>query len=160
MSKRDQQMENLRIETSMQVAHGIHGDAFAKAFEAIKQLDPRNPDNMVTVQRLLRSPNPGEAFVQWHKRNETLREVGDDPAKSREKVAADTRAALLADPEFRKQIIADLQAEANGGTTGKPNTITRLPRSLNGAPGGSRPGVASETFDGSPQAIAESAWRD
>jgi hypothetical protein len=159
LSKRDQQMEALRVETSLQMAHAIHKEAFDKAYEAVAKLDPRNPDHQMTVRRIYAAPNPGEALVDWHKRNETLRVVGDDPTKYRETVAAEVRQALLADPEFRKQVIADLRAEATGGNDGKPNTITRLPKSLNGVAGGARESVGSEVFDGSPQAIAESAWR-
>lgn len=153
------QVQKDRVASSFADAHGRHGEAFPKAMEAITAMNTNDPVAQTIVRNIWGSPNPGEALVAWHKRNETLREVGNDPVKYREKVEADARAKLIADPEFRKQIIADLQAEANGGSNGKPNTITRLPKSLNGAPGGSRAGPASDDFDGSAQAVAESAWR-
>ena len=153
-----EQLAQQRVETSMAIAHAIHRDGFSKAFEAVQKLDPRNPDDQMTVRRIYAAPNPGEALVQWHKRNETLREVGDDPVKYREKVAADARDALVKDPEFRKQLIEELRAEASGADGGRPNTITRLPRSLNGAAGSNR-GVDRIDNDDSDRAVADSAWR-
>lgn len=150
-----------RVETSMALAHTKHGDSFAKAFEAVGKLNPQNQDDRVTVQRIYASPNPGEALVAWHKRNETLREVGDDPAKFKERIAAETRDALMKDPEFRKTLLEGLRAEASTGDNGRPNTTLRLPKSLNGAVGGNRRAAAEiDQFDGSDQGIAESAWRD
>ncbi len=159
LSKRDQQMEALRVETSLQMAHAIHKESFDKAYEAVTKLDPRNPDDQMTVRRIYAAPNPGEALVQWHKRSETLRVVGDDPGKYKETLAAEIRQSLMTDPEFRKQVIEGLQAEALGGPNGKPNTSVRLPANLNGSPGGTRERVPADAFDGSPQAIADSAWR-
>jgi hypothetical protein len=154
------QVQKDRVASSFADAHSRHGEAFPKAMEAISAMNTTDPAAQALVRNIWSSPNPGEALIQWHKRNETLREVGDDPAKYREKIETEARTKLMADPEFRKQLIADLQAEASGGANGKPNTITRLPKSLNNSPGGSRAGFASEVFDGSPQAVAESAWRD
>lgn len=154
-----QQLVAQRVETSMEIAHSKHGDAFAKAFDAVQKLDPQNPDDQMTVRRIYGSPNPGEALVAWHKRNEALRVVGDDPSAYAEKVRAETRDALMKDPEFRKSLLDSLRAEASQGADGKPNTITRLPRSLNGAAGGNRREASDTMLDGSDQAIAESAWR-
>ena len=154
------QLADQRVEFSMMLAHTVHKDAFTKAFEAVSKLDRNNPDDRVTVQRIYASPNPGEALVQWHKRNETLREVGDDPAKYREKIATEAREALMKDPEFRKQLLEDLRAEASGANTGRPNTVTRLPKSLNGAAGGNT-GRDSDPlqYDDSHSAVFDSAWR-
>jgi hypothetical protein len=148
-----------RVETSMAIAHSKHGESFAKAFEAVGKLNPQNPDDRAVVQRIYANPNPGEALVAWHKRNETLREVGDDPTKYREKIAAETREALMKDPEFRKSLIEGLREEASRGEDGKPNTTVRLPRSLNGAAGGNRRDATQVQYDDNDQAIAEAAWR-
>jgi hypothetical protein len=139
----------------MAIAHASHKDTFEKAFAAINKLNPQNPDDRVTVQRIYSSPNPGEALVSWHKRAQTLAEVGDDPAAYRERVAKETREALMKDPEFRKQLIADLRGEAaNPGPDGSPRTTTRLPGSFNRAPGSNL-----GTEDDSEQAVANAAWR-
>lgn len=160
LSKRDQQMDALRVETSMQIAASRHGDSFSQAFAAVQKLDPRNPDDQMTVRRIYASPNPGEAMVAWHKRNVTLQEVGEDPVAYRQRIADETRKTLMADPEFRKQLLEDLRAEANGADNGKPRTITRLPKSLNGVTGNNSARDADPyQYDDSDQAVAESAWR-
>lgn len=148
-----QKQENNRVATSFEIAHGFHKEAFDKAIAAVQTLDPNNPDNRATVQRIWASPNPGEALVQWHKRNETLREVGDDPAAYRERLAKETRESLMKDPEFRKQLLADLRAEAEGDG----NTVFTPPRSLNGARGG-RVAVDTSVLSDDPQAIFDSAF--
>jgi hypothetical protein len=154
-----QELSNLRVSLSLQLASGRHGDTFNAAIAEIAKLDQQNPDNQRLVAQLYNSPNPGEAVVQWHKRNVTLREVGDDPAAFRQKITTETREALMKDPEFRKQLIASLQAEASGETngSGRPNTSVRLPPSLNRANG-----TGERSFDpgalGDPQSIFDSAW--
>lgn len=152
-----QQLGNMRVELSMQIASAVHGETFDKAFAALKSLNPRDPDAQMTVRRIMASDNPGRAVIDWHKRNETLREVGDDPAKFRERVATETREALMKDPDFRKQLLAELRGEAETGDNGRPRTAVRLPRSLNGAPGNaahSEGGVG----DGSDRAVFDSAF--
>lgn len=162
LSKRDQQLANARVETSMAIAHGFHKETFEKAFEAINKLNPQNPDDRVVVQRIYSSPNPGEALVNWHKRNETFARVGDDPAKFEERIREETRQALLNDPEFRKKIVAEMRGEAaQPGPDGRPRTTTRLPGSLARA-GGSNLGAERSDprgADESDQAVADAAWR-
>lgn len=149
------------VATSFEIAHIRHGDAFPQAMEAVNKLKIDNPSDRMVVQDIYNSPNPGEALVSWHKRNKTLAEVGDDPAAYRERVAKETREALLKDPEFRKQLIADMRGEAATGDDGRPRTTTRLPKSLNGAQGSNvgTSRVDPDQYDGSPQAIADAAWR-
>lgn len=161
LSKRDTQISNQRVETSMAIAHAIHKDTFANAFEAINKLNPQNPDDRVVVQRIYASSNPGEALVSWHKRSQTLAEVGDDPAAFREKVRSETREALMKDPEFRKQLVAELRGDAARGDNGNPRTTTRLPGSLARA-GGSNLGADRGDLHGhddSEQGVADAAWR-
>lgn len=162
LSKRDAKLENNRVETSMAIAHAFHKDGFEKAFEAINKLNPQNPDDRTTVQRIYNSPNPGEALVNWHKRSQTLAEVGDDPAAYRERVAKETREALMKDPEFRKSLVAELRGEAARGDDGNPRTTTRLPQSLHRAAGSN---LGAERIDpratnDSEQAVADAAWRN
>ena len=154
------EIRNTRFQTSLEMAHTRHGDAFTKAFEASQKLNPANPDDLETGRRIFNSPNPGEALVAWHRRNETLREVGDDPTKYRERIAAETREALMKDPEFRKQLVESLRAEAATGADGKPNTQVRLPKSLNGAAGGNRRDATMPVYDDNDAAIAAAAWVD
>lgn len=162
LSQRDQQMAAQRLENSMALAHVAHKETFEKAWGALNQLNPSDPEARATVQRITASPNPGEALVNWHKRQATFAEVGDDPVAYRARVAQETREALMKDPEFKKQLIAELRGEAQRpGPDGNPRTATRLPNSLARASGSNlgaeRTNVRGD--DDSEQAIAESAWR-
>lgn len=153
------QMEDLRVNMSMENARVRHQGAFDAAFQTVTKLDPQSPDNRELVRRIYAAPNPGEALVQWHKRTETLREVGDDPAAYKAKIAEDTRKALMEDQEFRKQLLADLRAEAETGDNGRPRTSTRLPASLNRAAGGNiRAPIDPGILDGSDRAVFDGAF--
>jgi hypothetical protein len=156
-----QQTQNQRVETSLAIAHAVHKDVFEKAYGAMTALNPQDPEARATVQRIMAAPNPGDAMISWHKRNQTLAEVGDDPTAYRERIAKETREAAMKDPEFRKALLAEMRGEAANGADGQPRNVTKLPRSL-AAAGGSNAGadrVDPNAFDGSPQAIADSAWR-
>lgn len=153
------QSADIRLETSFAIAHAIHKDTFEKAWGELSKLDPKNPDDRVTVQRIQRAQNPGQALIDWHKRTETLRRVGDDPDKFEKDVETRTRESLMKDPDFRKQLLEELKAEAREpGHDGRPRHQLRLPPNLNGAAGR---GAASEvqTLDGSEQGVADAAWR-
>lgn len=156
----ERRLEEMRVNNSMELAHARHGDMFAAAYKAFVEAGQRgDADTIALGQRILKSPNPGESLVQWHKRNEVLRQVGDDPAKYRESVAEETRKQLAADPEFRKQILAELRADAEIGENGKPRTITRMPRSLNGTAGSNIGAPDDRTaLDGSESAIFASVF--
>jgi hypothetical protein len=155
----NQQIKDQRINISMELSRTRHGETFDAAFGALKSLDANNPDNRQLVQRLIDAPNPGEAVVTWHKRNEALREVGDDPTAYKAKIAEDTRKALMADPEFRKQLVAELRGEAMTGDNGRPRTTVKLPASLNRAGGNNmRAPNDLEIYDGSESATFNSAW--
>jgi hypothetical protein len=154
-------MKKQAVETSFALAHSTHKDTFANAFQAINKLDPQNPDDRATVQRIYNSPNPGEALVQWHKRSTALSRVGDDPDAYERSIEERTRQSLLKDPEFKKQLLAEMRQEAATGQNGSPRTETRLPPSL-ARRGGSNLGVERgdhDRHDNSEQAVADAAWR-
>lgn len=158
LQQRDKALKDMRADMSLQMAHSKYGDVFTKAFEATKALDPRNPEDRAIAQRIYEAPNPGEALVQWYKRNETLRQVGDDPEKYKEQIAKETREALARDPEFRKLILEELRAEAEAGDGGSPRTIARFPRSLNNVPGSNSQRAESQS-ENSEGGIFRSAFR-
>jgi hypothetical protein len=146
------------VNASIEAARTRHGPVFEDAWKALSSL-PKAPETAELVRRMEAMPNPGEAVVSWHKRNQAIREVGDDLAGYKAKLAEETRKSLMADPEFRKEILASLRGEATTGDQGRPRTAVRLPRSLSQAAGGnSRMPNDSEVFDGSEGAIAASAW--
>lgn len=156
----EQRLEQNRIATSFQIAHAFNKEPFEQAMAAVQKLDRNNPDDRAIVQRIWTSADPGRSLIDWHQRNEVLRTVGNDPAKYRQGLEAEIRAALAQDPEFRKSLLADLRTEAQTGDNGRPRTEVRLPPSLNRAAGSNlRAEQDADLGDGSDQAIADAAWR-
>jgi hypothetical protein len=158
LSKR---IDEVRVQTSMMIAEEVHGEAFTKAFAELIKLPQNDPQSQLIVKRIVEAPNPGRAVLNWHKQQETLARVESDPTANEARIRDETRKALMADPEFKKQLIAELRGDAARGENGQPRTVTRLPRSLNGA-AGSNIGVTRgdpRGDDDSDQGIAESAWR-
>src|SRR6185312_2169750 len=138
-----------RIETSLADAHETHGEVFVKAYQeltginiinaadrSVAGLNRQDPVAQATVSRIMAAPNPGRELMRWYTQQQTLREVGNDPAKYREGIESQARAKLMKDPEFRKQILADLKAEASGANGGQPRNVVRIPKSLSDAAGG------------------------
>ena len=163
MSRVEQMFANMRFQNSMDIARAMHKDKFEAAWDAVNKLSAQKPDELEAARQIYNAPNPGVELMKWHARNETLRIVGDDPVKYRENVSNEIRDALMKDPEFRKQLLDDLRAEATGETPSKPKrSITRLPKSLNGATGQShqkdRDPLVADTDD-SDTAVFNSAWR-
>jgi hypothetical protein len=141
---------------SMSFAQSRHGQTFVNAFEALKTQAQQNPQ----IARAIRdAPDPGEALIQWHKRTEAMREIGDDPAQFRTRVAEEARTTLMKDPEFRRQVLEELRGEAQTGDNGRPRTTTNLPRSLARAAGGNARAVSDHAFlDGSDNAVFSAAF--
>jgi hypothetical protein len=161
LSARDTQIADQRVDFSMKLAHKFHKDTFERAWEAVNRLNVNDPDSRAIVQRITASPDPGEALVNWHRREQTRAEVGDDVVAYRERVAKEAREAAMKDPEIRKQIIAEMRGEAATGENGSPRTTTRLPPSL-GRAAGSNVGTGRadpRDQDDSQQSIADAAWR-
>ena len=59
-------------------------------------------------KKVINSPNPFAAAVDWHKRHRVATEVGNDPDAYREKILVDA----MNNPEFRARFMATLTAEA------------------------------------------------
>lgn len=158
------------VEASMADAHDTHGEEFVKAYEAltginpvtqqvVRQVDKNDPMVKAEVARVLNAPNPGKALMSWSKRQATLQRVGTDPDKFEESIRTQTREALMKDPEFRKQMLADLRAEAAQGDNGRPRT--RFPKSIGDAAGGSSAQTSDpRAFDDSEEGVFENVWSD
>lgn len=152
--------ESVRNVTNMNLAftQDRYGEKFDAAYQAIIQAAQVDPGAKLEIQRALNSPNPGAAIMRWHRDRETLNLVGSDPEAYRKKVADETRAALLADPEFRKEMLAGLRSE---GANGNARHVTRLPKqipSLNGASGAGR--NERVVGSGSEQELYDDAFAD
>jgi hypothetical protein len=120
------------VNAALADAHDEHGEEFVAAYKALTSQNPGDPTARAVVQRIWDAPNPGKAIMRWYGEQKILREVGGDPNAYKQKVVQE----ILSDPEFRKQILADMRGEAQRGDGGRPRTTTRLPKSLNGASGG------------------------
>lgn len=158
------------VEASMADAHEAHGEEFVKAYEdltginpvtqqVVRQIDRNDPVIKAEVARVLSAPNPGRALMNRYRQQAAMREIGADPNKYRETVRAETREALMKDPEFRKEILASLRAEAAQGDNGRPRNVTRFPKSLTDVSGGQSaqhrdPG----DYDNSEDGVFESVW--
>lgn len=130
------------VNMNLEMTRDAHGEKFVTAYNAIIDASQQDPEARIAINKALASPNAGREIMHWHAARETLREVGPDPAAYRKKVADETRAALLADPEFRKEILAGLKDEAAGRGNAAPRNVIRGPiragttiPSLNGANG-------------------------
>jgi len=160
------------VESSMADAHEAHGEEFVKAYENLTGINPvtkqvmrqvsrDDPMTRAEVARIVNAPNPGRALMNWHKQQTTLQRVGSDPDKFAEQIRTETREALMKDPEFRKQLLADLKSEAAQADNGRPRNVTRFPKSLGDASGSqSAQRVNPADFDGSEEGIFESVWAD
>jgi len=154
------QLRAMQVNHSMELASVKHGKAFADGFSALKSLDKSTPENRDLMSRILSAPNPGEAVVAWHKRNEVSREIGDDLEGFKARIAREAREAARADEEFRKQVFEDMRAEAMSGNQGRPRTETRLPPSLGRTPGGNgRAPNDREIYDDADSSVFHSAFR-
>lgn len=146
------------VNASIEAARAKHGQLFQDAWASLEGM-PKSPDTVALVKRMEASPNPGEAIVSWHKRNVAQREVGDDLDAYKSRLAEETRKSLIADPEFRKELLASMRGEALTGDQGRPRTAVKLPKSLSQTPGSNaRAPDDLAIFDGSDSATFASAW--
>ena len=67
-------MQNARAEDSLARAHERYGEDFEKGYEEI--LDRATNGDRTAAQIVVNSPNPGEAIVNWYKRESVLQQVG------------------------------------------------------------------------------------
>jgi hypothetical protein len=160
------------VSASMADAHETHGDEFVKAYEnltginpvtqqVVRQIDRTDPVRMGEIQRVINAPNPGRALMNWQRQQATLQRVGSDPAKFEEGIRNETREALKADPEFRKELLAALRAEAATADNGRPRNVTRFPKSLTDVSGGQSAQQRDPSdYDNSEEGIFEGVWND
>jgi len=125
------------------MAEQFHGTDKVTAAEAAflqarddMTLDPAD------YERVVQSPNRYDAVVQWHKRQNVLSSVGDDPTAWFEKQLE----AKLADPQFQSQLLEKVRA----GAATRPS-VTKLPPSLSKttAAAGNTEGRAGDMSDAS-----------
>jgi len=119
------QVETQRINNNMNRAARQYGQAFQQAFH-----DMLSTGNPTLIERIRMSDDPGADLMDWHSRRQALVEIGPDPAAFKQK----TRQELLADPQFRQEVLAAIQAEAQGGAPQAGGRVVSIPGQ------GARPG--------------------
>jgi len=116
------------VNLAFDIAIDQHGqEAVDGAFKALEDSGDKQAANEIKA-----AVNPAKALLKWHSRHRARTEVGDDIDGFKK----NHRSQLMADPEFRKEFMAAMEAEARGGTAARSSeNVTALP-SLNRAPGG------------------------
>lgn len=108
-----QQYTNMLLNQSEVMARDKFGDEIVDA--ALKAAQAAG-----TTHTFMNQPHPWGELVKWHKRQQTLQVVGDDPEAYRKKV----------EEEVRQKVLAELKA---GGASGQP--APKFPGSLANATG-------------------------
>lgn len=135
----EQKTKALELNMSLNLAARFHKDVFSQAFENFEASVQRG--DRALYQRVMASTDPGEAIVQWHREQETLREIGTDPQAFRKKAFTEGLTqkenesilveAIKQNPELLGKLIAEAQGQAAANAKGpNNNSITKLP-SLN-----------------------------
>jgi hypothetical protein len=120
----------------------LHGaDKIQAAKAAAEALDQNGKANL--HRQLMAGGNPFDNLVKWHKQQEALSRVGDDPdawlnAEIEKK---------LADPAFLASAIERARAGASNPTA-RSQPITNLPPSLNRLPAGGNQAADNDMSDG------------
>lgn len=122
-------------------AHGK--EAVDAAIMALEEAVRANPATRYEVQKMLESPDRYGEVVRWHKRQQTFREIGDDPAAYRQRVIDEA----LKDPEVVKRVIEQARTSAAPAPDNRAPPNVRLPPSLNRASGagGHAPALTPQT---------------
>lgn len=126
-----QRINGVLLHNSMLIASQLHTEkAVSEADHAFAEAVQNRTIDPADYQRVMNSPNVYDAAVRWHRRQQALQEIGDDPAAYRERV----RAEILAESQ---------QAPQNGQQTGAGQQPAVMPSNLAAARNvGSRAGPA------------------
>lgn len=91
-----QSMGGQREQLSQIQAVAQHGEETVnKAYEAMAELSRTNPEKVRDdYARIMQSPHPYGALVEWHRKQQVLAEVGTDPQAYKEKLKAELLAEL------------------------------------------------------------------
>lgn len=128
----EEQFRDWKVNLTFDQMADQHGEAFDKAVDAFVAASGKGGrKNPALFSSVVDAPNPGKALWRWHRQQAALTEVGDDLDGFLKRKQEE----WLKDPEVRRRIYADLEAEARGnkGTERSPE-VTGMP-SLNKSPG-------------------------
>lgn len=132
----EEQLLNMRLQTSAQIAGMAHGqDVVAQAWAAFDEACEREPltgQASIMSKALREHPHPLDEIVKWHKRQQELSAIES---------AGGLEAYVEAQLAARQGVPQGQQPARNGNA--KPNT----PPSLAGRSGGSSAKVSGDPFD-------------
>lgn len=106
----------------MRLAHSRHGKVFEDAYSAAQQALASGDVQLKAMMNATSSP--GETLVNWHKQQQTIKEVGSDPNVWLEKKLEER----LADPAFLAKAMEKARTSATASQQSRPNV--QLPPSL------------------------------
>lgn len=118
----DQALARQRQEFSEMQAVAAHGEeAVNAAYQAIAALKTSSPHAFAAdYQRIMASPHPYGALVQWHTQQQVLSEIGTDPAAYKAKVKAELLAELNAGKPPSQTMPSNFAAARNAGNRSGP----------------------------------------
>lgn len=154
VNPRFQQIEQMLDYNARLAATGIYSrEAIDSAVEAVLTAKQTNRLDPLEEARIANAPNRYEAAVQWHKRQQVLSEVGEDPQAYRQKVLD----AALDDPSFLAKAI-ERARQSGGQPQSGAAPVVQLPPSLNTRTAAS-PTHPDDATDASDAAIWKAATR-
>ena len=144
---------NDRREFSLRLAKAVHREKFDEAYSAAQQA-MQSGDRQLMLE-MQASADPGETLMAWHKKQSTLRMVGDDPNAWLEKQIE----ARLADQAFQAKFLERIRgaAQPQPGSRQAPNV--QLPPSLSNMARGGEKAASSDDNDTSDEALFSYATR-
>lgn len=131
LNQQGQQVRMQMAQLEAKVTYGV--ELVAEAERAVEAVMHSNPN---VFARIKASDNPWAEAVNWHKEQQTQQAIGEggiDGFRQRE------REALMADPEFRKQVFETMRGEAGGKQTATLETIPSLNKAPSANTGGQEP---------------------
>jgi hypothetical protein len=93
----EQKLATQRVDFDLRLAETRHPDVFPKAWDAFLGA-VKTGQNPALYHQVMNSPSQGEAIVEWFKREQTMREIGTDPASFRERLRAEILAEIQGQP--------------------------------------------------------------
>lgn len=138
MTPVQQQLASQREAFSRMMAEEKYGpETVQQAYQALGMAMQSSPSAQADYERIMQSQHPYGDLVAWHKRQQTLQRVGEDPDAWLE-AELEKR---LSDPGQQAKILERLRGAASGNVN-PSQPATQLPPSLNRIPGGNAAGSA------------------
>ncbi|MDH4993040.1 hypothetical protein QEZ48_19685 [Aquamicrobium lusatiense] len=143
LSPFQQQIQQQREQFSKMLAMQSHGaETVDSAYNAFVEAARANPQAYAAeYQSIMASEHPYDALVSWHKRQETLRMVGNDPNAWLE-AEMEKR---LQDPAYQAKVLERIKGTA--AVNSRSNPVTSLPPSLSRLPAGGNTAADDDVSD-------------